>query len=260
MSARYHGYVALGDSFTEGMNDRRADGGFRGWADLTARRLAETNPGLTYANLAVRGKLFDAVVDEQVPQALRLRPDLVSFIAGGNDALRPGFQPERLSGRLNEVARVLTASGAKVLLCTVPTVPPRMPASRLLTKRMLALNAIIRTVARRHGATVVELYGDEIFQDTRLWSEDRVHMSALGHRRVAEHCCETLEIPPDPCWRLTLPTAEPPGWLTRRREDVAWAKAHMAPWVRRRLAGKSSGDAVSAKRPKLTPIGEIRPS
>jgi hypothetical protein len=32
----YETFVALGDSFTEGLDDVRPDGSYRGWADLGA--------------------------------------------------------------------------------------------------------------------------------------------------------------------------------------------------------------------------------
>lgn len=34
-------YVAIGDSFTEGVGDERPDGSVRGWADLVAQGLAD---------------------------------------------------------------------------------------------------------------------------------------------------------------------------------------------------------------------------
>jgi lysophospholipase L1-like esterase len=48
-------FVALGDSFTEGVGDPYPDGTFRGWADRFAAQLAAASPGLRYANLAIRG-------------------------------------------------------------------------------------------------------------------------------------------------------------------------------------------------------------
>jgi len=40
-------FVALGDSFTEGVGDPGPDGpGCRGWADQFAQRLARQSPGL----------------------------------------------------------------------------------------------------------------------------------------------------------------------------------------------------------------------
>ena len=84
-------FVALGDSFTEGLEDDLGPAGRHlGWADRVAAALATREGGLRYANLAVRGRLLDQVVAEQVPAALALRPDLLSFHAGPNDVLRPG--------------------------------------------------------------------------------------------------------------------------------------------------------------------------
>lgn len=254
MPQRFHSFGALGDSFTEGMNDLGSDGEYRGWADLVAERLAVDNPGMAYANLAVRGRLFDAVVDEQVPAVLRMRPDLVSFAAGGNDALRPGFHPARMTTRLHEAVRVLTASGAQVLLITASTVDSRLPATTFLRNRFRTFNEVIRKVGTRHGATVVDLWEDEAFNDNRLWSEDRLHMSSLGHQRVALRVCEALGTAPEPAWLNPLPPHQGPGWISRRRQDATWVRRHLAPWVKRRLAGESSGDTVVAKRPQLTPL------
>jgi lysophospholipase L1-like esterase len=254
MAHRFHGYVAVGDSFTEGMDDIQADGRYRGWADLVAQRLASINPDMAYANLAIRGKLFDSVVDDQVPAALRLRPDLVSFVAGGNDVLRPSFQPARIATRMHEAVRVLTASGAHVILITASAVSSRLPATGLLHNRFLALNALIRLVGRRHGSTVVDLWEDPKFLDHRMWSTDRLHMSSLGHQSVAAHVCRSLDIEPDPAWDGELPPAGRDNWLRRRRDDLAWTRQHLAPWVRRRLAGASSGDDIAAKRPTLSPM------
>lgn len=51
-------YVALGDSFTEGIGDPEPEsvGGNRGWADRVAEVLTDGQPDFSYANLAVRGK------------------------------------------------------------------------------------------------------------------------------------------------------------------------------------------------------------
>ena len=68
MTAHYDSYVALGDSFTEGLDDRWPDGSFRGWADLVAAELAARSPGFAYANLAVRGRRLGQI-REQLPAA-----------------------------------------------------------------------------------------------------------------------------------------------------------------------------------------------
>ena len=57
-------YVALGDSFTEGIGDPEPDspGGHRGWADRVAEVLSQQVDDFAYANLAVRGKLIGQIV------------------------------------------------------------------------------------------------------------------------------------------------------------------------------------------------------
>src|SRR2546423_2809204 len=107
-------YVAIGDSFTEGLDDvDPATGYFRGWADIVAARLAAEVPDFTYANLAIRGRLFAPIVAEQLPVAQELRPDLVSFAAGGDDALRRGVQPGRPTAPLGEGPGKPPAGGAR---------------------------------------------------------------------------------------------------------------------------------------------------
>src|SRR3954466_9574620 len=86
----FHRYVALGDSGTEGVGDEpHPDGSERGWADRLAAILAEKNPQLLYAHLAVRGRLTAQIHEEQLGPALALEPDLATVMAGLNDIIRP---------------------------------------------------------------------------------------------------------------------------------------------------------------------------
>jgi lysophospholipase L1-like esterase len=251
----WRSYVAMGDSFTEGMDDPYPDGTvYRGWADLVAERLSAEEPGLGYANLAVRGRLFDRIVDDQVPIALRLGPDLVSFAAGGNDALRRNFNASALVARFDDVVRTLRASGAEVIIFRFADVTRRLPGRRLILPRVEALNAAVGEVADRRGAKLVDLWADEEFHSPLLWSTDRLHLNRYGHRRVAAHVLTKLDLKPDPQWWV-LPDAGPvQSWGARRAADARWAKQHFAPWIRRRLTGRSSGDLVTAKRPELAPV------
>src|ERR1700759_2411660 len=108
----WRSFVAMGDSFTEGLNDAYPDGTFRGWADLVAARLAvDSGPDFGYANLAVRGRGIDQVLAEQVEPTLAMHPDLVSFAAGGNDVLRPRMDPLSLVERIDPLVARLRASG-----------------------------------------------------------------------------------------------------------------------------------------------------
>jgi lysophospholipase L1-like esterase len=250
---RWRNFVAVGDSFTEGMDDPYSDGTYRGWADLVAGTLAGMAGGdFRYANLAVRGRLFPQVVSEQVPAAVAMRPDLVSFAAGGNDVLRRNFDPDVLIEKFDKTVSEVRGIGADMVLFRFAGL--RLPAQRLVSARVAALNQAVGETAERHGAKLVDLPSDDAFRNPHLWSIDRLHLSAAGHQRVAAHVLTVLGLAPDPDWLAAPPEHVRAPWLAARGADLAWAGRYLAPWVKRRLTGRSSGDSVTAKRPTLEPI------
>ena len=255
----WRNFVALGDSFTEGLDDPHPDGDrYRGWADLVAARLAAEAAAhgreFHYANLAVRGRVFGSVVDEQLPVARAMSPDLVSFAAGGNDALRRNFDASALVRRFDEVIGTLRAGGADVVLFRFADVTRRLPARRVILPRVEIMNRAVAETARRHGAYLVDLWADDEFANPLLWSGDRLHLSAAGHRRVAAHVLAGLGITADAEWLAPAPPPVRVSWPVARAADARWAARHLAPWVRRRLVGRSSGDLRQPKRPDLAPV------
>ena len=253
-------FVALGDSFTEGLDDLTATAeSYRGWADRFAERLAERQPGLRYANLAVRGKTLRQVADEQVPQAIALRPDLVSIAAGGNDMLRPSADPDLLAESFEAAVRRLRQAGGPVLIFT--GFDPRFPVLRLIRGKVAAYNMHLRSIADRHQCQLVDLWSMTVLRDPQAWSADRLHLTAEGHRRVALRACEVLGVPVTDDWRAPWPAAAAVAgspartWLAARRMDARWARRHAVPWVSRRIRGVSSGDGIAPKRPQLLPLG-----
>ncbi|HEY8372554.1 MAG TPA: SGNH/GDSL hydrolase family protein [Pseudonocardiaceae bacterium] len=251
----WHAYVALGDSFTEGLNDPAPDGKgqFRGWADRLAEHLAATTEEFRYANLAVRGKLLQQVIDDQLPRAVELKPDLVSLCAGGNDLLRPGGDPDALAVRFDAAVAELRATGADVLLCTGFDTK-QMGVMRHLRGKVATYNSHLWAIADRHGCRVLDLWSMTVLQDPRAWSEDRLHLSPEGHRRVALRACEVLGVPVTERWDAPWPPAPSADWVELRLEDLRWAREHLMPWIGRRLRGRSSGDNLPPKRPELTPV------
>ncbi|MFI9818545.1 SGNH/GDSL hydrolase family protein [Saccharothrix variisporea] len=248
----YSRFVALGDSQTEGIGDGDDLTGHRGWADRLAERLATTNPDLTYANLAVRGKLAADVRRDQLAPALALRPDLASVVAGMNDLLRPKFSAAEVAGHLEAVFAALTGAGAHVVTLTFPDIGVVTPLARPLRPRVLALNAAIRAAAERHGVTVVDTHPYPAVCDARLWSADRLHANALGHALIADAVAHGLGLPgADDSWRRPFP--DPAGRVTAMTE-IRWLAGFLAPWLLRRVRGRSSGDGRTAKRPDLLPL------
>jgi lysophospholipase L1-like esterase len=255
--------VAIGDSFTEGLNDAAPGGGYRGWADRLAGLIAVEHPGLRYANLAVRGRLIRQIVAEQVPAAVAMSPGLVSLAAGGNDIIRPGGDPDTLAEIFDSAVARLRASGARVLMFTGADLVG-FPVMRLLRGRIAAYNMHLRSIADARGCDLVDLWSMRFLRELGAWSPDRLHLTSQSHQRVALRACEVLGVPVTEDWRVCAAdddfrplaaTAAPRGpWLAARREDARWAREYLAPWVNRRLHGTSSGDGVTAKRPALTPV------
>ncbi|MFB7740091.1 SGNH/GDSL hydrolase family protein [Streptomyces sp. NPDC056112] len=248
----YTSLVAVGDSFTEGMSDRLPDGSYRGWADLLAARMAARTPGFRYANLAVRGKLIGQIVDEQVETAAAMRADVVTLVGGLNDTLRPKCDMGRVKGLLTEAVERLAPSCERLVLMRSPG--RQGPVLERFRPRMEELFACVDELAERHGALVVDLYGAPSLADPRLWDVDRLHLTAEGHRRVAEAVWQTLgHAPEDAEWRTPMPPTARPDWRTRRVADARFARQHLLPWIGRRVTGRSSGDGRPAKRPELLP-------
>ncbi|MGY5884565.1 SGNH/GDSL hydrolase family protein [Modestobacter lacusdianchii] len=254
-------YIALGDSFTEGLSD--PDPGtpdaFRGWADRLAGHLAAASPAgeVEYANLAIRGRLLAQVLDEQVPVALAAGPDLVSLVAGGNDLLRPGVDPDRLAADLESAVVAFREAGADVLLAT--GVDPRQtPIIRRTRGRVAVFNAHLWSIAGRHGAVVLDQWGAAWLQDARMWDPgDRIHLTAEGHRRTALAAAAALGVPvdgEDTGWRTPLDPAPPRPAREVAAQELAWVRGFVLPWIGRRLRGESSGDGRVAKHPVPVPL------
>ncbi|GHF73882.1 lysophospholipase L1-like esterase [Amycolatopsis bartoniae] len=251
----YDSYVALGDSFTEGLNDRLPDGTFRGWADRLAEILAGDRPGFQYANLALRGKMLAEIVEEQVPIALELKPDLVTFCGGGNDVIVPGTDVDEICAQIDSVVAALRGAGIEVLLFNGPD-PKALSVVSVLRGKIAIYNTNLWAIAARYGARVVDLWTMDPLRDHRAWSDDRLHFTAEGHRRIALRAAELLGVSVAEDWREPWPALDiPQNWITSRRADVAWTKTHLLPWIRRQLRGESMGDGLSPKRPQLTPFG-----
>lgn len=257
-------FVALGDSFTEGLMDPdpSAPDRYVGWADRLADRLAQRNAadGLDfgYANLAVRGLRLDEVIATQLDAALELTPDLVSLCAGGNDYLRWSVDQDVIADELEDAVVRIRETGADVLLVTAPDIS-RMPVVRAITHRMAVYTANVWGIAQRNDAFVADIWSLRALRDPALWAEDRIHFTPEGHRRIAAAAAWTLGVDPGESEDWLTPL-EPALRLTRLGSvaaNRAWAAEHLAPWIGRHLRGQRSGDGVLPKRPVLEPIDAV---
>ena len=249
-------FIALGDSLTEGLSDKYPDGTYRGWADRVADELSLVDTNFLYANFAVRGKLLEQVIADQVSVALPFitgNDTVVSFHAGANNILRPKLDVKRVIADYQSAVIRITDTGAKVLVFTVREVAnPKTKAELYWNERFGPFNANVREIASKTGAILLDANSHEVFGDPRMLAKDRLHLSQEGHRRVAQGVLKALGMPHDIKYTQVMgPHKQTPAVL-RGIGTVAWGVAFLVPWAIRRLSGKSSGDGRVAKYPVLT--------
>ena len=244
-------YVAIGDSFTEGIGDPEplSPGGHRGWADRVAEVLATGREDFTYANLAIRGRLLQQISDEQVDAALQLKPDLISVSAGGNDIIRPGTDADEVSARFEKMIERLRSDDATVIMFNGPDIG-MTPVLNRVRGKVAIYNENLRAIAHRHDAIVADLWSLRELSDARMWAPDRLHFSPIGHNAIAAMVLDCLEVEhtlepfnPEPLPAVT--------WRDARASDIDWAREYLVPWVLRRVRHQSSGDNVVPKRPNF---------
>lgn len=236
-----------------------------GWTDrlaghLSARRVEQGLSPVLYANLAIRGKLIRYIVEQEVPQALALKPDLVIMDGGGNDILRPGHSLDRIMAYIEHGVRQIRESGADVIYC----LPNQPPSEEMNYIRGTTSDYATRLyeLANKLDIYLCDTWAYPNLADPRLWSQDLIHPSPECHERLAQIALRGLGLDPDPAWQEQLDLPLPPAPLSlaaRVKRNSSWIKEYSIPWIERRLKGVSSGDGRHAKRPYLMEMPASQP-
>jgi lysophospholipase L1-like esterase len=247
-------YVAIGDSSTEGLDDPDGRGGYHGWANRLAVRVASAQASpLLYANLAIRGRSTRQIREQQLEPALALNPDLVTLFTGTNDVVKPKFDAEAVGRDVELMQQRLIENGATVLGFTLPDLSIVLPIARPIAGRVRALNDALRQASTSTGAILVDFAKHSVGSDPRLWSADRLHANSTGHERIAAALAWALRLPgTDETWSHPLPTEWSQSLSAAVAAELRWQRAYFLPWVWRHLWGRSSGDGRGCKRPTLT--------
>jgi len=204
--------VVLGDSIAAGIREPRA-----GYLDLCfADRIAAAVTGAAgglprqvgaadaaggpggsqYLNLGTPRTYLADVRDDQLPAALRFAPDLAILVAGGNDVLRPGYDPDRAWRELLEIALPLADRGVLVVtvgmfdLARSGLVPPEFAAT--MTGLFDRLDAITAAVAAQVGGLHVDTHHHRRAADPAIFASDRMHANAAGHAIASAAIVRTL--------------------------------------------------------------------
>lgn len=246
-------FVAIGDSFTEGVGDELPDGSVRGWADFVAAGLATAQGSpVRYANLAIRGRKLHGILSEQLEAAIALKPEAISINGGGNDILRPRVSIDHVGARLAEAAHRIAAAGIRPIMLSGGNPSLVMPIGAVMQRRG---NALARAVEARIGdldAPYVDNWGDIELRSPRFWSADRLHLNTAGHAHVARNVLRAIGYDAPEAWRdLTASTT------AEGRRDLQYYREYVLPWLGRRITGRSSGDG---RDPKHAVLVEVAPA
>ena len=181
-------YVALGDSITEGYGMDPVEG-FEPtpWVDRVARALGVAE----HHNLGRRNLRAREIRETQLERALALEPDLVSIAAGPNDLLHG------LDGIEAELEPIYAAfAGLDMFTFTYMDITRSglLPDDGVawLQPRMEELHGVVRELAARYGALVIDIYGDPESRRPDFFSKDLKHANARGHAYVAERTVAAL--------------------------------------------------------------------
>lgn len=184
--------AVLGDSIGIGIGDPALRGGWRGFAPLLAEAIGDVD----LVNVSINGARVADLRRRQLSKAVAARPDAAVIVAGMNDTLRSDFDTNKLRADFDLMVSTLTGVGALVVMVRYHDHGKvfRLPGAlhRALMRRINGLNAVIDEIARRYGASVVDLDAMPGTYTPQAWSVDRLHPSEWGHRMLARAIAEAL--------------------------------------------------------------------
>lgn len=257
--------MAIGDSNSEGVGDRGFDIRDRspqfhtGWTDRLARLIAQTasdeGHDFRYANLSLRGSKLRTIMTEQLWEALKLQPDLVTVMAGSNDIMTPPRKIPELERIFRDGVELLLAAGCRVVVATTIN-PSHLGILSTVANNSDAVSAMVRRVARDYSLTLIDVHSFYHLAELKFWSRDLVHFSEHGHIYLANLAAELLELPHR--MKESEAVQESRGPLA----TLAWLWFYVFPFIGRRIRRTNAGVGRRSKHDTLIPLslGNLPPN
>lgn len=180
-------FVAMGDSFTEGIGDEVDGVALQSWV-VSFAELHETE--LKYTNLAKRGLISKEIREQQLEEALALQPDLVSLIAGANDILKGRFNRDEYEKDMAFMIDALSKSGASIIIGNLPDFTVRLPLpegkKEAVKAQLVETNEIIRSLSDKYKCYFIDFWDQSLSQDSSFWSQDLVHPNSRGYKEIGK--------------------------------------------------------------------------
>jgi len=188
--------VALGDSSITSPGVEDLD---NTWIRRLARSQADRHHVELIA-LAVGGSKARDVVEGQLDEAVRLRPDVAVVCVGANDVIR-GVPLDRYRDEITEIVTRLQETAGAILLFGVGDlgVIPRLPPTLrpYLSRRSARFDAVCHELAVR-SERVVKVWtkgrvSTAFVDDESLFARDLFHAGDDGHAIFAEEAAPAME-------------------------------------------------------------------
>lgn len=244
----FRSYVALGDSLTEGLGDfdfevtREGSG----WADRVAQLLAlrarAENESFAFANFALRGSATVSILTAQLEDALKLKPDLVTIMAGANDLSARKSELDGIRALFRGAITRLHEQGSHVILLT-PINTRHLKLFTPYVPRAKRMADLVREIAAEFDVPVLNVFGISTLQHLQFWARDMVHFSGLGHIEVANRLAHLLGLDEELRFEKPQVLAPSRGLIS----TLAWIGRDVAPFFLRAIRGVTSGDFIDRK-------------
>ncbi|MQA62384.1 MAG: SGNH/GDSL hydrolase family protein [Actinophytocola sp.] len=229
--------AVLGDSTAVGLGDPLPDGSWRGVGPLIAEALGIDRNSANYLNTSFTGARMACVRTDQLPAALRLRPDVTVIVVGMNDTLRSDFDAGTLAADLDAIVTALQRVGSVPLMlrfhdhARVFRLP--RPLARALRDRIAELNDVIDLIVARRGVGCFDVGAEEGTYQLCSWSVDRLHPSEFGHRILARGFTRLIA---DAGFAVPAPVSLQTrgGKASGTADHIGWLIAQGIPWLWRR--------------------------
>ena len=180
-------FVAIGDSFTEGIGDEVEGIALKSWVDHFVQLYVND---IEYVNFAKRGLVTKEIRSQQLEKALAFKPDLVSLIAGANDVLKGRWNLQTYKNDMEFMIDKLSKTGADIMIANLPDFTVRLPFAsekkQVIKEQLLEANDVIRSLSKEYKLHHVDFWSHPLVNDNTLWSKDLIHPNSKGYVKVAE--------------------------------------------------------------------------
>lgn len=193
--------LVFGDSLSAGYGLQAGEG----WVALLAERAQAEGLPVALVNASISGETTRGGLRRLGDVLARQAPDVVILELGGNDGLR-GYPIGQIHGNLREMVKAIKATGAEVLLVSIPLPPNYGP------RYVRAFQGVFEAVAAAEGVRLLPFTRSLLPLDDDMMQADGIHPTAKAQPLMLEALWPTLA----PLIGATMANAAPP----ERREAV----------------------------------------